>query len=111
MSRLSNKELHEQVVATFKADRMKGTPIHTVIDRCEELLIAPPMFNEQQLAWFGALLTVSKGDVPTAAGYDVAMLTAYAESLGRHEGMMDILSYITTTVEQNQINPIDPAQE
>lgn len=103
-----NNDIHQLILDRFKSKAMRGTPEYLLTQRCEESLLNPPMFNTTQLNWINALLALTKLDVPVAEGFTQEQLLEYAGYMGRHNGMLDILSHVSAIMENNLI---DPAQE
>lgn len=103
-----NSDIHALILERFKSTAMQGTPEYLLSKRCEESLLAPPMFNTAQLNWINALMALTQLDVPVANGFTQEQLLEYSGFMGRHNGMLDMLSHVSAVMENNLI---DPAQE
>lgn len=105
MKQVPAKHLHNKVVEQFKESLGAGCTTVKMLEVAEDIVNdMQPKFTDHHLAFFRALLVVYQKDAPITDGFSQEQLLEYAQRIGRHNGMLDIITYITAVIEQQQVD-------
>lgn len=99
------KELHDSIVARFK-ETLGGE--HTTVVMLQEAdrvtTECIPEFTAHHLVYIRALVATYQTEMPITEGFSQDQLMEYAQRIGRYNGMLDILTYLESIMD-NQLNP------
>ena len=98
------QDLHDEIVERFsKRIGSNDNALRTLESAREITNTLEPSFTEPQLIWLQALVVTTQSDAPITPGFTPEQMMEYASRIGRYNGMLDILVYLSDVAENNLV--------
>lgn len=103
---LKRSEEYNRIIKSFTDYYDVSNSTVRAIELAEEVAMERlPLFTDEHLRYFQALLAVNSTEAPLAQGYTQEDIMEYASNVGRFNGILDILSYLCDKIDTGQVQP------